>query len=116
MMGITGFFVVGPVNVFADLAYWWLGDLPDLELRDGLSWGTSVATRLRSDRTYVMITLQGSQPTLRDTAAPLTLGAGVSHQIGSAWRGSASVLKGLRESSADLALTLAWSRSLGTAP
>lgn len=61
LLGMSGLAVMGRALIMADIGCWWYGDLPDLELRDGMTWGVSMGGIMRSSRLSLLATLQGSE-------------------------------------------------------
>jgi hypothetical protein len=111
-LGATATVLLGPLFLMGDAGYWWYGDLPDLELADGLSWGAALAGFAFDRRVSLMATLSGSSRPIRTMDPPLNLGVGAGFRLIGEWRGNAGVSAGLTESAADLALYLGWSRGL----
>ena len=67
--GLTAAASAGPaLMLFADVAYWWYGDMADLPLRDGLAWGGGIGGSL-SPRVSALLALSGSQHVIDDVDA-----------------------------------------------
>ena len=111
-LGASATVLLGSLFLMGDAGYWWFGDLPDLELRDGLSWGAALAGFVFDRRVSLMATVSGSSRPIRTLDPPLNLGVAAGFRLTGEWSGSAGVSAGLTESAADLALYLGWSRSL----
>ena len=111
-LGATASVLLGSLFLMGDAGYWWYGDLPDLELRDGISWGAALAGFAFDRRVSLMMTVAGSSRPIRAMDPPLNLGVGAGFRLTREWWGSAGVTMGLTESAADLALSLGWSRGL----
>jgi hypothetical protein len=111
-LGATATVLLGSLLLMGDAGYWWYGDLPDLELRDGLAWGAALAGFAFDRRVSLMATVSGSSRPIRTMDPPLNLGVAAGFRLTGEWRGSAGVSAGLTESAADLALFLGWSREL----
>jgi hypothetical protein len=96
----------GRALFFADASYWWLGDMPDLELIDGLGWGAGIGVPL-GRRVSLFGSLAGSRAVIENVEAPLSasLAAAVSLGRGSIYAG---VGAGLSEASPDLSLYTGW--------
>ena len=101
----------GRTWVFLDAAYWWFGDLPELELRDGPSWAVGVA-RLWGT-TSVLATMSGSGRIVSTARAPLSASVGVSRFLPGGRSMSGGVTAGLSEASPDLSIYVGWSVGLG---
>lgn len=101
----------GSTLLFGDVSYWTYGDLPDLVLEDGLSFGAGVGRPI-GDRWWVMASFSGSQRIIDnvDPYASLTLAG--SYLVGSDHSVSAGAGFGLTESAADVSLYLGWNVGL----
>jgi hypothetical protein len=111
-LGASATVLLGSLFLMGDAGYWWYGDLPDLELRNGVSWGAALAGFAFDRRVSLMATVSGSSRPIRTMDPPLNLGVAAGFRLTGEWSGSAGVSAGLTESAADLALYLGWSRSL----
>jgi len=111
-LGASATVLVGSLFVMGDAEYWWYGDLPDLELRDGLSWGTALAGLAFERRISLMATVSGSSRPIRTMDPPLNLGVAAGYRLANDWSMSTGVTVGLTESAADVAIYLGWSRGL----
>jgi hypothetical protein len=97
------------VLLFADLSYWWLGDLPDLELSDGLAYGVGASRSAFGGEGTVLLMLSGMARTIETMEAPLSAALSVSHTVGSRGFLSGGLGVGLTESAPDLTVQLGWS-------
>jgi hypothetical protein len=93
-----------------DLAYWWLGDLEDLELRDLIS-GTASLAYLSENRWGATVLVSGGTAVLDGYDAPFSVGAGV-HRLAGASSWSLVSTAGLTETAPDLTVGLLWSLRL----
>lgn len=95
-------------NVLAvDGAWWWIGDMPALTLRDVPTWSVAVGRLSASGRWSAYLSAAGAGAAVEGTDAPAQLGAtllreGEGRSIG------LGVSAGLSESSPDVAVTLTW--------
>lgn len=99
------------VLLFADASYWKYGDMPDLVLEDGFSYGAGIGVSA-SDRLSLIASFYGMEaivPTA-DSYASLALSAGYSVAPGR--RLSLGAGFGLTEAASDFSLFLGWSASL----
>lgn len=80
-VGASGVVGLGRVVGLLDVAYWWYGDLPLLELRDGLSWGLGVGLPLAGP-VWGSALLAGSTRLVNTAEAPLSLSLGISANHG----------------------------------
>lgn len=101
----------GRTLVFGDLSYWRYGDLPDLELKDGLSFGAGIGRPI-GDRWSVLASVSGSQEIIEgvDPYAAVTLAGG--YLVGSAHSVNVGIGFGLTESAADVSLYMGWNVGL----
>jgi hypothetical protein len=111
--GASAIFAVGPTLVLADLSYWWIGDMPDLELNDGLSYALAVSAPVFAGRGSVMGLISGLSQTIDTMDPPITVTASLSRSFGTRGFGSASLGVGLTESAPDLYVSAGWSIRVG---
>lgn len=100
----------GPFLVMGSLDYWWMGDLPDLPLHDGLAWGLGAGVPAFDGRGSLMASLSGSQRMVETMDPPLTAGLALGYRLDGGWSLSGGLSGGLTESAPDLSLFLGWSR------
>lgn len=91
--------------VGVDLAYWHLGDLPQLDFRDPLV-ATATASQVFAGTWGVSVFVTGSSGALRGYDAPVSVGAGVSRLGGTLWGLTATV--GLTETVPDFSIAASW--------
>lgn len=103
----------GSLFLFADATYWALGDLPGLELKDGLSYGVAVGIPFGGARWSLLGSFSGSTTVVEGTDPPAQIGVGVSRYLDSGRSLSGSAAMGLSESSPDLSLSIGWRIPLG---
>ena len=111
-LGASATVLLGSLFLMGDAEYWWYGDLPELELRDGLSWGAALAGLAFERRVSLMATVSGSSRPIRTMDPPLNLGVAAGYRLTDDWSVSTGVTAGLTESAADVAVYLGWSRGL----
>ncbi len=111
-VGVSATASVGPVFLLGDLSYWWLGDLPELELRDGLSYGLSGAVVALADRGTLMVSLSGAHRLVETLDPPVSFGAALGYRLNGLWSVNGALSVGLTESASDLSLFVGWSRRL----
>ncbi|MEZ4425077.1 MAG: hypothetical protein R3E98_16900 [Gemmatimonadota bacterium] len=93
---------VGRLLTFVDAQYWWLGDLPELELVDGVSYGVGASLSAFDGAGSVLLSLSGMSRTVESLEVPLSVALALGHRAGErAWL-SAGVGAGLTESAPDL--------------
>ncbi len=102
----------GSVFLFLDLNYWKLGDLPELELKDPLSYSLSVGKPLSGGKYALLVSYSGCTRIISEVEPPSFLGIGFSYRVDS--RGSLMVNAsfGLSESVPDFTVSLGWTIGL----
>jgi hypothetical protein len=105
----------GPVLVLADVAYWWIEDMPDLPLADGLSYAVGASVPLRSGSLFLMGLVSGLTQTIETMDPPVSATLSVSRSVGTRGFASVGAGVGLTESAPDLYLSAGWSVRLGAA-
>jgi hypothetical protein len=106
--GVVG---LGPAIGLVDVSYWWYGDLPLLELRDGPSWGAGLALPI-SRSVWASGLVSGTTRIVETAEAPLSFSLGLSYSRPGF--GSLSLLAGagLSETAPDFTASVGWRRSL----
>ena len=100
---------VGDTYAFVDLSYWWYGDLPELELRDGLAYGVGLSRSVLDAKGSVMVSFYGSAAPIASMERPASVGLGLGYTPRLGRSLSGGVVVGLSESSPDLAVYAGWS-------
>lgn len=112
LAGGSVMFAVGGLYFFADVGWWWLGDLPDLELRDGPSYGLGIGKAVFDGRSSLLFTLAGARASIVTVDAPLIAGVSLGHDLGQGRSLSLGASVGLSEASPDLSVLLGWALEL----
>jgi hypothetical protein len=102
---------IGRVLAFVDVMYWRYGDLPELELRDGVSWAGGLAvpvTRAISATVFAA----GTNRIIATADPALTVSLGLSYRASQSSSGSVSAGGGLSVTAADVVASLGWRRVL----
>lgn len=99
--------------LFLDGGYWWFGDMPELELDDGVIYSVGLSRLVGAGRTSVLVSVSGSTPIVPTASAPLSVSFGVSRFMESGRSLSLSLSAGLSEASPDLSAHFGWSLPLG---
>lgn len=102
----------GRALILGSATYWWLGDLPDLELEDGVSYALSVGTPVGGSDLVVLVSLLGSTEVIEGIAPPVSVGAGLGFGLGERLRLNVSASLGLTESAADVSTAVGWDARL----
>lgn len=98
---------LGSVLAVLDLSYWWYGDLAELELRDGLSWGASLG--LPVSRSVSLTAMAFGSNRVIQTAEPArAVSVGLIYRLSPRASLSVSGGVGLSETSPDASLSLGW--------
>jgi hypothetical protein len=99
---------IGAQLLMADVSYWWLGDLPELELRDAVSYGLGVGAPLGGGRWAGLLSLSGSSRVIETLDAPASLSAGLLHlpRTGPAFSGGFAI--GLTDAAPSFGMYLGW--------
>lgn len=107
--GASAFTSLAGTYVFFDLTYWWYGDLPELELADGLSYGVGLSRPVFDAKGSLMVSYFGAEPLIESMDRPASLGFGASYspRVGRSLSGGVAV--GLSESSPDVSVYAGWS-------
>ena len=104
---------IGRLMFFLDGSYWFLGDMPDLPLRDVITYGGAVGRVLGDGDWSTLVSFSGSEAAIEGSDAPAQIGVMLSRrwQSGKSLSGGLSV--GLTSSAPDVAASLGWRVPLG---
>jgi len=111
--GASAFVDLGGTYLFVDAAYWWYGDLPDLALSDGLSYGVGISRPVMDARGSVMLSFFGAASPISTMDDPASLGLGGGYSFSPGRTVSGGVAFGLSESTPDVSVYVGWSLKLG---
>lgn len=98
----------GRRSVFADVAYWRFGDLPDLTLNDGVTYGIAYGQVLATGRWSVLASLSGGTSILDGMDPPMQVGIGVNRLLQPGRSLSVSAGFGLTETAPDFSVSVGW--------
>jgi hypothetical protein len=98
---------VGSTLLFGEVGYWVLGDLPDLPLKNPLSYSVGLGHRL-GDRVSLLASLSGYSRIVAGTDPPLDVGGAIGYRLGEGRSLSLGVTIGLAESSPDVSVSAGW--------
>ncbi|MEX2473057.1 MAG: hypothetical protein WEA34_12795 [Gemmatimonadota bacterium] len=104
---------VGGTWFFLDGAHWWFGDLPELELQDGVLYSAGVSRLFGESGTSMLASISGSSRIVPTAAAPLSLSLGLSRFLERGRSLSLGLTAGLSEASSDLSAYFGWSLPVG---
>ena len=103
---------LGGVFLFADVGYWVLGDLPDLELADPWSYVVSMGLPLSGGKAALMFSYSGFTEIISGVEPPSSLSLGLSLRVGPRSSLLLNGSLGLSESSPDFSASFGWSIGL----
>lgn len=109
--GVATVLGIGRVLAFVDAMYWRYGDLPELELRDGVSWAGGLAVPLTRALSATMFAA-GTNRIIATADPALTVSLGFSYRVSDSVSGSVSAGGGLSETAADVIASVGWRRVL----
>jgi len=99
---------LGKTFLFLDIYYWMLGDLPDLELKDTVSYSIALGQPLSGGKYALLISYSGSTNIINEVASPSFLGFGFSYRIDAKKSLMLNASLGLTESVPDFSVSLGW--------
>jgi len=99
---------LGKTFLFVDMYYWMLGDLPDLELKDTVSYSIALGHPLSGGKYALLVSYSGSTNIISEVAPPSFLGFGFSYRIDAKKSLMLNASLGLTESVPDLSVSLGW--------
>ena len=100
--------VLGKTFLFVDMYYWMLGDLPDLELKDTVSYSIALGQPLSGGKYALFVSYSGSTNIISEVAPPSFLGFGFSYRIDAKKSLMLNASLGLTESVPDFSVSLGW--------
>jgi hypothetical protein len=99
-LGLSVSRTFAPWFALAEGTYWWLGDLDDLALKNGISYSVGVGRTLYRGRWGLLASISGATPLIEDVDPPASLNGGINYSTGY-WGLSATFSSGLTEGAAD---------------
>jgi hypothetical protein len=100
---------LGRVFLFADVSYWALGDLPDLEIIDPWSFALSLGLPLAKGKAALLFSYFGLTRIIEGVEPPSAAGLGLSFKVGPKSSLMLNGSVGLSESSPDFTASFGWS-------
>jgi len=94
--------------VFVEATYWFLGDLPELELKDPITYSFGLGRPLANSKFSALASFSGSTEILDDVDPPAQVGIALTYQLDSRRSLSGSLMFGVRESSPDFSVVFGW--------
>ena len=98
----------GRALLLLDGMYWKLGDMPGLELKDGVSYGASVGTFVGRRRVSLVASVLGSSSLAAGISAPVQLGFAVGYLTPARRSVNLGLYAGLTDSAPDISVSLGW--------
>ncbi len=105
---VTG---VGRLLAIVDVSYWRYGDLAELELRDGVSWGASLGLPVSRSVSLTAMAI-GSNRIIQTAEPARAVSMGVLYRLSPRSSLFMSAGRGLSETSPDMTLSFGWWQSL----
>ncbi len=99
---------VGRTLLFADLAYWYVGDMPGVELGNSLAYGAGIGRSLGGGKLGVLASIFGSTRIQPAVDPPLQVSLGLSYLLDLRRSLMVSASAGLTDSAPDISLSLGW--------
>ncbi|PWN06541.1 hypothetical protein [Rhodohalobacter mucosus] len=94
--------------LFTDLMYWWMGDMEELPIRNGLSYGIGFGKLFTDTGWTASLALNGFTGIIEGVDPPLSLSAGAGVRLGEKASLNVNAGTGLSESSPDITVGLGW--------
>jgi hypothetical protein len=102
---------LGRLLAILDVSYWWYGDLPELELQDGVSWGASLAMPVSRSLSLTAAAI-GSNRIIQTAQPARSVSGGLLYRLSPRSSLSFSAGAGLSETSPAVSFSLGWWHSL----
>jgi hypothetical protein len=100
--------VFGGTFVSADVGYWILGDMPQLEFKDPVSYGAAVGFYFAAGSGGVMLSYSGSTEVIEEAGAPSQIGLGANYRLEEDIGINGMLSVGLSDSSPAFSLSFGW--------
>jgi hypothetical protein len=95
--------------LFLSGMYWWMGDMPDLELNNTLAYGVSIGRITNGGRGIINASLNGFTKLADQFNPPLMMGMGAGIRASQSVYLNGNLTFGLSEASPDLSAGMGWS-------
>ncbi len=99
---------VGTTFVFMDFAYWYMGDMPGVDLENSLAYGAGIGQSLGAGRLGLLASIFGSSRIQPAVDPPLQVSLGLSYLMDLRRSLMISASAGLTDSAPDISLSLGW--------
>lgn len=110
-VGGTTALAIGPVVAVLDGAYWWYGDLPELALNDGFSWGVGLGLPV-SRGLWLSGSTTGTNSIIGSAQPARTVSGTLLYATSPAGGVSVTLGAGLTETAADYSISIGWRHTL----
>ncbi len=100
--------LLGGNFVFLDLTYWVLGDMPDLELQDPLSYNVSLGRSFEGGKYSLLASFSGYSKIIEEVAPLAEVGAALTRRLDLRHHISMSAEFGVTESTPDFFISFGW--------
>lgn len=107
-MGLSLSQRIGNFFLIADFMKWWFGDLPDLELKDPVTYSLGLGKSLGDGNWLANITYSGYTEIIDGYDPPKSINIGIGHFLSQRVSINSSLALGLSESSSDFSLGFGW--------
>jgi hypothetical protein len=98
----------GATFVFVDFAYWYIGDLPGIELENSLAYGAGIGQSLGTGRFGLLASIFGNTPIQSGVDPPVQVSLGLSYLLSLRRSLMVSASAGLTDSAPDVSLSFGW--------
>jgi len=100
---------LGGVILFADVNYWTLGDLAELDIKSPWVYSVSAGLPFAAGKSALLVSYFGMTEIIEGVAPPSSMGLGLSFKVGPKTSLTLSGSFGLSEASPDFAASVGWS-------
>lgn len=103
---------LGTWFVMGNIMYWYIGDMPDLELNNSWGYGAGIGKSISGGRWTILGSFNGMTEVIENIDPPISAGVGIGHQLGSRVLMNVNFSFGLSESSSDITFGGGWQVNL----
>lgn len=99
---------IGSTLLFGDIAYWYLGDMPDFELENSFAYGAGIGRSFGSGKIGLLASVFGNSRIQEGVDPPLQVSLGLSYLLSLQRSLMVSASAGLSDSAPDVSLSFGW--------
>ena len=99
---------IGSTLLYGDIAYWYVGDMPDYELENSFAYGAGVGRSFGSGKFGLLASFFGNSRIQEGVDPPLQVSLGLSYLLGLRRSLMISASAGLTDSAPDVSLSFGW--------